>query len=272
MLINMLGYAAPLLLCSIGALFSEYAGVLALFLEGMISFSAFMTYHLTIVTASPVLGMLLTVLICVTVSMLFMIVIQLCHGHIFISAISMNLLFSSIISFFSYKYYGTRGVLTSTDFNFNLQNVQICTVILSTVLIIAGILFLVKSRHGLYIRITGSDSDVLLAKGVNPVVYKVLSWGIAALYASVAGGLLTFRLSSFVPNISSGRGWMALAAVFLGRKNPIRIVICVLVFCFADNLAASVQNIFEAIPSSVIISLPYIVALLMISFSSDCKK
>lgn len=272
MLISILASATPLLLCSIGALFSEFAGVLALFLEGLISFSAFLTYHFTIVTGSPVFGLLISCLICISLSMIFAVIIQFCRGHIFISAISMNLLFSSMVSLFSYKIYGTRGVLTSQLFQFDLKSIQICSFILATVLIAAGILFLIKSRHGLYIRITGSDSDVLLAKGVRPNVYKILSWGIAALYASVAGGLLTLRLSSFVPNIASGRGWMALAAVFLGRKNPLRIVICVLIFCLADGFAANIQNLISVIPSSVIISLPYIVSLLLISFSSDCKK
>lgn len=272
MLISMLASAMPLLLCSIGALFSEFAGVLALFMEGMISFSAFMTYHFTIVTGSPIFGLLISSLICISVSMIFAIIIQLCKGHIFISAIAMNLFFSSMISFFSYKIYGTRGVLTSPAFQFDLQHVQICTVILAAAMIAGGIIFLVKSRHGLYIRITGSDSDVLLAKGVRPVNYRILSWGIASFYASVAGGLLSLRLSSFVPNISSGRGWMALAAVFLGRKNPGRILICVLIFCLADNFAANIQNVFSVVPSSVIISLPYIVSLLLISFSSDYKK
>ena len=127
-----------------------------------------------------------------------------------------------------------------------------------------AVIFLKYSRHGLYVRIAGSDADVLKAKGVNPGNIKSLSWCLSALYGSLAGILLAIRLSSFVPNISSGRGWMALAAVFLGKKKPLRIVAAVLIFCFADLLAANIQNYIPGIPSSFLISLPYLVSLILI--------
>ena len=105
-----------------------------------------------------------------------------------------------------------------------------------------AVVFLKYGRHGLYLRVTGSDADVLKAKGVNPGNLRSLSWCLAALYASLAGILLTLRLSSFVPNISSGRGWMALAAVFLGKKKPLRIVAAVIIFCLADIFAANIPQ------------------------------
>lgn len=269
MILNVLASACPLLLCSIGALFTEYAGVLGLFMEGLITFSAFLVFFFTNVTQSAVLGMIIT---CVVVFILMAgiaYIIQHIQGQTFIAAIALNLLFSAIVSWLSTTCYGTRGVLTSSFFNFNLQNVQIVTVILSLFMVTGGIAFLLFTRIGLYIRITGSDSEVLLAKGVNPKMYRAVSWSIASIYAAVAGGLLAFRLSSFVPNISSGRGWMALAAVFLGRKDPVRIVFSVLIFCIADVFSANVQNFLQNVPSSIIISLPYIVTILMISLSKS---
>lgn len=196
-------------------------------------------------------------------------IIEKCKGDVFISAIAMNLLFSCLISLLSLLSFGTRGVLTSPSFKFNLSHVYIWTIVVSALFIAGGICLLIFTRFGLYIRITGDYPDVLLAKGGSPGFCRIHAWGIAALYGAIAGGLLSFRLSSFVPNISSGRGWMALAAVFLGKKNPIKIISCVLVFCLADIFAANVQNIISNIPSSLIISLPYIVSLVMISFSSE---
>lgn len=269
MIFSILASACPLLLCSIGALFSEYAGVLALFLEGIISFSGYLTFSFTLLTGSPVLGITLSCIICVLMVFGYGWIIEKCKGNVFISAIAMNLLFSCLISLLSLISFGTRGVLTSPDFKFELSHVYIWTILVSAVLIAGGVCGLIFSRFGLYIRITGDYPDVLLAKGGNPGFCRIHAWGIAALYGAVAGGLLTFRLSSFVPNISSGRGWMALAAVFLGKKNPIKIISCVLVFCLADIFAANVQNLMSNIPSSLIISLPYIVALVMISFSSE---
>lgn len=269
MILNVLASACPLLLCSIGALFTEYAGVLGLFLEGLITLSAFLVFFFTNLTHSAVLGIIITCIISFIIVAVFAAAIQHIQGQTFIAAIALNLLFSAIVSWLSTICFGTRGVLTSEFFVFNLRSVQVITVILSLFLITGGIAFLTFTRIGLYIRITGSDSEVLLAKGVNPKMYRAISWCIASIYASVAGGLLAFRLSSFVPNISSGRGWMALAAVFLGRKDPVRIVISVLIFCIADVFAANVQNFLQNVPSSIIISLPYIVTILMISLSKS---
>lgn len=268
-MISILASACPLLLCSIGALFTEYAGVLALFMDGLITFSAFLTYSLTIATHSSFLGLLISSAICSGIVVVFGFIIEKCKGQFFIAAIAMNLLFSSLVSFLSWKIFGTRGVLTSPDFVFGLQTVYIATLIITVVLLAGGICFLIFTRSGIYIRIAGLFPDVLLAKGGNPALCRLQSWGIAAVYASIAGGFLVFRLSSFVPNISSGRGWMALAAVFLGKKNPIKIVTCVIIFCLADIFAANIQNFLSIVPSSLILSFPYIVALLLISFSSE---
>jgi simple sugar transport system permease protein len=57
---------------------------------------------------------------------------------------------------------------------------------------------------------------------------------------------------------------MALAAVYLGKKNPFRITLSVLIFCAADFFASSIQNFLPALPTSVVLSLPYIVILLVI--------
>lgn len=268
-MLSVIASACPLLLCSIGALFSEYAGVLALFMDGLISFSAFLTYALTIATHSSFVGMCGSTVICVALVILFGLIIEKCKGQVFIAAIAMNLLFSAMVSFLSSTIFGTRGVLTSPDFVFGLQTVYVTTIVITVLLLAGGICFLIFNRYGIYIRITGLYPDVLLAKGGNPALCRLCSWGIAAFYAAVAGGFLTFRLSSFVPNISSGRGWMALAAVFLGKKNPIKIVTCVIVFCLADIFAANIQNFLAVVPSSLILSFPYIVALLLISFSNE---
>ncbi len=262
--ISLLAYSCPLILCSLGALFTEYAGCLALFLDGLVSFSAFIFYAFTLASGSAFLGAVLTCLCAVIITLLFSLLVERFCANPFIAAISMNLLFAAMCSCLSSLIFGTRGVLTADLFHFNTQTAQTTAVVTSLILIALAIIFLGHSCLGLYVRIAGSDADVLKAKGVEPGHIRSLSWSIAALYGSTAGILLSMRLSSFVPNISSGRGWMALAAVFLGKKKPLRIVAAVLVFCLADIFSANIQNYISGIPSSFLISLPYLVSLLLI--------
>lgn len=260
----LLSYACPLILCSLGALFSEYAGCLALFLDGLVSFSAFLFYTFTVTTGSPVLGMVLTCLGALVITLAFSAVVEAGKGNRFIAAIALNLMFGAMCSALSSVIFGTRGVLAAALFRFSAGTERAAAVVVTAVLVAIAVVFLRYSRLGLYIRIAGSDADVLQAKGVNPGHIRNLSWTLAALYGSTAGCLLALRLSSFVPNISSGRGWMALAAVFLGKKKPLRIVAAVLIFCLADIFSANIQNYITGIPSSLLLSLPYIVSLLLI--------
>ena len=261
-----------LVLCSLGALFSEYAGCLALFLDGLVSFAAFLHYSITVWTGSPVLGFVLATTICVLITTGFSIIIERFRANRFIAAIAMNLLFGALTSLLSWCFFKTRGVLASEIYRFNAGSVKICTIIVTVIFAAAAISFLRYSKYGLYIRITGSDSDVLYAKGVNPAHIRTLSWALAALYGSLAGCFLGLRLSSFVPNISSGRGWMALAAIFLGRKKPVRIIISVLIFCLADLFAANIQNYVQGIPNSLLLSFPYIVSLLLIFLPDQYRQ
>ena len=45
----MISFSCPLLLCSMGALFSDYAGILAIFLEGLICFSAYLMFFFILI-------------------------------------------------------------------------------------------------------------------------------------------------------------------------------------------------------------------------------
>jgi simple sugar transport system permease protein len=265
-LFSALAYSSPLILCSLGALFSEFAGCLALFLDGLVSFSAFLFYTLTVTTGSPLAAALLTCLATAGLTLGFSALIEAGKANRFIAAIAMNLLFSALTSCLSWLIFGTRGVLVDATevFKFSAGAARAAAVSCSAVFVALAVVFLKYSRPGLYLRVTGSDADVLKAKGVNPGNLRTLSWCLASLYGSLAGILLALRLSSFVPNISSGRGWMALAAVFLGKKKPLRIVAAVIIFCLADIFAANIQNDITGIPTSLLISLPYLVSLLLI--------
>ncbi len=261
-----LAASCPLLLCSMGALFSEYAGILALYLDGLITFSAFLTFLFTTLTKNIVLAQILTSILVVGITFLLSWFIEKFKANQFIAAIAINLLFGALPSLFSFVFFNTRGVITSETFNFNLFDVRVYAVTITFILLTVAILFLTFSKQGLYLRITGSDKEVLIANGIKPAVYRITSWSVAALFASVAGGILAMRVNSFVPNISSGRGWMALAAVFLGKKKNWRIIAGVIIFCFADIFSANIQNYFPFLQTSFVLSLPYFVILLCCIF------
>ncbi|MBO4629036.1 MAG: ABC transporter permease [Treponema sp.] len=263
-MINFLAFSCPLLLAATGALFSEYAGCLALFMDGLITFCGFLTYAFTVATGSAIAGTILCAVISVALCLLFAFILEKTHADFFIGAIALNLLFGALTSLFSWLCFGTRGVLTNQAFVFKPSPVNAAVIIITLIFITGAILFLKKTNRGIYFRITGSDADVLLVRGVSPALYRILSWGVSGFFAGFAGSFLALRICSFVPNLASGKGWLALAAVFMGKRRLPLIAIFALIFCAVDFGSVYIQSFIPGIPSSVILSLPYIVSLALV--------
>ncbi len=266
-MLNFLAFSCPLILAAAGALFSEYAGCLALFMDGLMTFSGFLTYAFTLATGSVVAGITISALLSVCLCLLFAFIIEKSRANVFIAAIALNLLFSSFASLFSWLCFGTRGVLTSQNFIYPLTATKIWTLLITILFITGAILYLKKTKGGIYFRITGSDPDVLLVRGVSPALYRIAAWGVSGFFASFAGSFLALRITSFVPNLASGKGWLALAAVFMGKRKLPLIALYTLIFCAVDFGAVYIQNFIPGIPSSLVLSLPYIFSLALIFFN-----
>ncbi|MBP5451424.1 MAG: ABC transporter permease [Treponema sp.] len=258
--------ASPLLLITLGALISEYAGRLAMFMEAVINLGAFFCYFFSLKFNSVFFGIVLSVLLCTLIVFILDLAATKFKANVFLISIAINLLLSALWSFLSAQIFGTRGVLYDQAFNFSQTNAKIISSVFCYAASFVIIFMLYFTRLGLKIRITGRDSDVLASQGNRVEAYKMFSWIIAASTGALAGSAYAMRISSFVPGMAGGRGWTALAAVFLGRRNPLAIIGAVFVFALSEYLSTFIQNVdgFKNIPSSVLLALPYIISLLLI--------
>ncbi len=263
---GILSISAPLLLASMAALISELSGCMALFLDGLINLCAFLCFAFTVHTNSVYLGIALSASVSTVFIITMAFVIEKLNANRFLAALAINLLCSALCSTLSSIIFKTRGVLTATSFVFPAIQTRFVTSISAYLVVTVLCLFLKFTKTGLYIRICGSDAQVLHAKGTDVTKIRLIAWGIAGLAGAFAGCILSLRISSFVPNISSGIGWTALAVVFLGKKNTAAIVSAVLIFAAAQYGSNNIQNIaaLKSIPSAVLLSLPYFCSLLLI--------
>lgn len=267
---EILTMAAPLLFATLGALCSEYAGVLAVFMDGAITFAGFVCIAVTGATGSPLAGFAAAAVS--TILLLFGVArfTEYTKANPFLTGLSVNLFVSGITSWLSSAWYGTRGVITLASLGVSAsipRNLGFPAAVGAALLIACMLRF---TSIGLHLRITGSSADALRARGVSPARYRTLSWCIAAFFAACAGYVLTLNLGAFVPNVSAGRGWTALAAVYLGYKNPLLCVGAVLIFSAAEYSTNVLQGLGN-IPSTMILGLPYLLALLVFIFIRQKK-
>ncbi len=266
--------AAPLLIVTLGALISEYAGRMAMFLEYMINLGAFLCYAFGIATGNIALAMTLSVLCCSLLVLVLEKTASHFNANMFLISLAMNMLFGAAVSLLSTLCFGTRGVLYSPAFKFDPATMRTATSIACYGLAFLQIAFLLLTSPGLALRICGSDADMLEAQGIRTARYRSLAWILAVADGAFCGCVLAARLSSFVPGMSSGRGWTALAAVFLARKKTGALLPAVFVFALAEWLSSNIQNYeaFKNCPSSFLLALPYFLSLALIAVLPGKEK
>jgi ABC-type uncharacterized transport system permease subunit len=261
---EILSMSAPLLYATLGALVTDHAGVLAVFLDGAITFSAFVCVAVASATGSPALGVLAAAASSVLLLALIARFDETTGANPFITGLAFNLLAAGLTSWLSVVIFGTRGVVALPGTVLPAAHGEMPFGALFAVLPFAAAIALAfvlrRTTFGLALRATGSDPDFLAVRGLKPTRYRIASWGLAALFAAAAGSTLALGLGAWVPNISAGRGWTALAACYLGNRDPIACIGACLLFSLAEYLSNALQGT-GAVPATLILGFPYVLAL-----------
>ena len=240
-------------------------------MDGAITLAAFVCIAVTSVTGSALSGFIAAV--GATVFLLYLIARfnEATGANPFITGLSVNLLANGLTSWLSSVLFGTRGVIALPS-SITLAAFPRGTAAIAAFAVTLVLAFFLKfTNFGLNLRITGSDPDVLASRGISASKYRILSWCIAAFFAACAGTELALSLGAWVPNISAGRGWTALAAVYLGYKNPLLCMLAVVLFAAAEYSTNVIQGT-GFLPATAVLGIPYILALLAFILIPGHKK
>jgi len=246
----------PLLFAAVGGLFPVLAGTLNIALEGMLLAGAFSSlavfYHTgniaAAVTAAAFSGAALSALHAFSTFKL--------RANLFITGLAVNLLSSGLCVVLSDKIFGTRGVIASQ----NIRGLLSWYLVFGLFLLLAAWLVIYKTPFGFRLRACDKNTDALSSLGINPLFYQTASFLIAGFLAGLGGSFLSLNLGVFVPEMSAGKGWIALVVIFLGGRKPHGILAAAFIFALADAFSnyAQVWNI----PADFILAFPYICTLI----------
>jgi len=272
---NTLRIMTPLLLASLGGLFTELAGVLNIGLEGLMLTACFFSFFVAGTTGSALLGIVAGTLSSVLLAAVFGYTCLKLRSNLFITGIATNLLASALTGVLATRFFGHGGAFRFPEFP-SLSQVprpawsgpvgdillgHSWFVYLSWVAVLASAVVLYRIPFGLRLRAVGHDYRTVRTLGLNPLRYRFAAILISGLTCGLAGSYLSLSLEAFVPNITAGRGWIALVIIYLGFRRPFGIIAASLLFGLAEAFSNFSQG-FLALPSHIILSFPYLISIL----------
>jgi len=134
-------------------------------------------------------------------------------------------------------------------------------------LIVAVITFsLFKTKWGLRTRAVGEHPTAADSVGIDVNKLRFRNVIIAGLVSGLGGAYFTIgSTGSFSKEMTSGAGFIALAALIFGKWTPMGAVSAALLFGFADNLQGTLSIIGVSIPSEFMLMVPYIATIIAVS-------
>lgn len=127
---------------------------------------------------------------------------------------------------------------------------------------------LYRSRFGLRLRAVGENREAALAAGISVKRVQYLALALSGLLAGLGGVYLSMGyLSLFQADMSAGRGFLALAAIFLGARRPLGTLAAALLFGASAVLGAQLGLV--ELPSQVVYMLPPLITLLAMALASE---
>jgi simple sugar transport system permease protein len=124
---------------------------------------------------------------------------------------------------------------------------------------------LFRTRTGLVIRAVGDNHVSAHALGYPVIRVRLLAVLFGGAAAGLAGGYLSLVYTpQWTPNMTAGRGWIALALVVFAAWIPLRVVLGALLFGAISYLALYLQGIGIGLPSQFLSSMPYLTTILVL--------
>jgi len=271
-----LAKATPLLLASLGGLLSELSGVINFALEGMMLAGAFGAMWVTFAFHSPWLGLLGGMAAGVLIGVLHGVASLKLRADQIVSSIALNLLAAGGTGTLLNQVFGVYGTSPAVARLPDLGQMLAAmlpgsgkgmssswghlSVLLPVALMVGlGILgFFRWTTWGLRLRACGENPAAAEAAGVPVVRTRFLAVCASGALAGLGGAYLAIgELSQFVEHLTQGRGYVAIAAVILGRWRPMGVLLAALFFGLSEAFSEWLAVQASTLPSQVFLALPY---------------
>lgn len=277
-ILSAIAASVPLLLAASGELVVERAGVLNLGIEGMMIVGAACGFVGAYLTGSTFVGALFGIAGGVALSAVFALVAFGFAVNQVATGLALTILAVGTSGLIGAGFVGVRieptphlyiPLLTDLPLVGRILFGQDAFVYVSVILVAGIWLFLYRTRAGLVLRAVGDNHTSAHALGYSVLKIRWLAVAFGGGCAGLGGAYLPLAYTPFfVPEMTAGRGWIALALVVFASRRPGRLVGGAFLFGAMTILQLHAQSAGIGIPSQLLSSLPYlacIVVLVLIS-------
>jgi simple sugar transport system permease protein len=291
LLASTLRVSTPLIFCALAGLFSERSGVVDIGLEGKMLFAAFAAGAVGALAGSTTLAVLAAIGVAVLLSWLHGLACVSHRGDQVVSGVAINIIAAGLTVVLGIAWFAQGGQTTPVSDAVRIQPLlpqmadatgwfgalvgqgllsHNALVYLAFALVPGVWWLLYRTRFGLRLRAVGENPHMVDAAGVSVQRLRYLALTLNGVLCGLAGTYLVLAQSAaFSPNMTAGRGFMALAALIFGRWQPKNAMWACLLFGFLDAAAIRLQGVslsgIGEIPVQVIQALPYVLTVVLLA-------
>ncbi len=275
--------ATPILIPALGQIYTQRAGILNLSVEGTMLMGAISGFTVACATGSLWFGLLAGVVVGMLFSLIMAWLSITVRANQVIAGIGLNILGAGFAAYLYRVIFGIRSLPAQID-SFQQINIPV----LSDLPIIGPIFFqhnilvyiafllvpltwfaIEKTTFGLKIKAVGEHPKAADSKGISVYRIRYSAVLIGGAYAGMGGAFMTIAyMNSFTESVIGGRGYISVAVVIFARFLPSRAMWGALLFGLASALQLRMQALGVAIPSQLLLMLPYLATIAALIFAS----
>jgi len=294
LLASTLRVSVPLILAALAGLFSERSGVVDVGLEGKMLAAAFAAGAIAAVADDPWLGLLAGIAVATVFGALHGLACITYRGNQVVAGMAINILVAGLTVVLGRAWFEEGGQTPQlppearfADIAFPgaaaIHDIPIVGPLYSELIgnhnILVYIAYLIvpaawwvlyRTRFGLRLRAVGENPAAVDTAGISVTMRRYQAVLIAGALCGVAGAYMsTAQTSAFLPNMTAGKGFIALAALIFGKWRPFSTMFACMLFGLLDALADRLQGVqiegVGEIPVQFIQALPFVLTVVLLA-------
>lgn len=280
--------STPLILAGMAGLLSQQVNLLNIALEGLMLFGAFVAVVAGAYFGSPWLGVGAAVLVATLIAALFALFVIDLDANLIVAGLAVDILALGLTAYLLVTLFDARGAyapealtrlprvtipfVAGIPFIGRIVSGHTPLVYFSWISILLTSLLLYRTPLGIHMRAVGEHTEAAETAGIRVRLVQYVAILVGGALCGLAGAQLSVGdLALFTDNMTNGRGFIALAAVFFGAARPGLTALACLLFGLFEAVQFRLQTSSE-LPPQLPQMLPYLIVIVVLTVISLRRK